>query len=72
MFSRTSTPSPWGIPSESQAYMNHTQTNLREWKLEVVRLNTAHVVWSCSVQGFHQQMKRVSKLIEKEGENIKE
>lgn len=58
-----------GQSPPTTGYSHHPGAGiLRERKLEVIGLNTAHVVWSCSIQGFHQQMKRVSKLFEKENE----
>ena len=39
---------------------------LREWELEVVRLDTAHIVRCSGVQGLHKQVEGVSELHEKE------
>ena len=39
---------------------------LREWELEVVRLDTAHIVRGSGIQGHHKQVEGVSELHKKE------
>lgn len=39
---------------------------LRERELEVIRLNTAHIMGGGGIEGLHQQVKGISELHEKE------
>ena len=39
---------------------------LREWELEVIRLDTAYIVRGSGIQGLHKQVEGVSELREKE------
>lgn len=43
---------------------------LREWELEVIRFNTAHIVRGGGIEGFHKQVEGVSELHEKEQNRV--
>lgn len=56
----------FGNPCEICTFLNSVnEKHLREWELEVIRLNTAHIVRGRGIEGLHKQVKGVSELHEK-------
>lgn len=43
-----------GILIRTGCFLIQVEKHLREWKLEVIGLNAAHIVRSSSIEGLHQ------------------